>query len=284
MKKIIAATLALGLLFATAGCNAQPKQDGSKSAIESTESKIEVVEGKEISIKLKTFAENGIDAVDIERSGIYSGDLVEGIPSGKGTFEAKNPEGYTWTYTGDFENGTFNGQGESVWIDYTETGTFTDGLFTPSKSEFFAHASYGGFAKYTLTSSSRAFLEENPNFFPATSEDSLTAMKASVDTSITYPMLTKSIQNYGSNLIHLDKVQVLQIFENGLVGHTLTTALLWDEDYNYYQLVYDGALPDVLSEDMITVYGLPLATSGFDNVSGGVTNVVVLAGAHVEKI
>lgn len=279
MKKVMTWILALVLTLSFAGCSTNSASDPTN-----TQPVTETVENKEITISIQSFEENGIDATPMEKTGTFSGTLVDGVPSGEGTFKSQNSEGEAWTYSGNFENGTFNGQGTTVWSDYEQSGTFTDGLFTPTKREFFAHATYGRFGKYTLTEDATAYLDAHPDFFPATTEETISAVKNTVDNAITYPMLTKSIANNSSTLIHIKDVTVLQIFEDGLVGHTLTSALLADADYNYYQLVYDGALPDVLTNDVITVDALPIASSGFDNVSGGVTNVIVVAGAYVQKV
>lgn len=279
MKKVMTWVLALIFTFSLTGCSTNP----ASSSVDK-QPVTETVEDKEITISIKTFDDNGIDSVPIERTGTFSGTLVDGIPSGEGSFTTQNPAGTTWTYTGNFKNGTFNGQGTASWPEYEESGTYTDGLFTPTKREFFAHATYGRFGKYTLTEDAAAYLDAHPDFFPATTEETISAVKNAVDNTITYPMLTKSIANNSSTLIHIEDVTVLQIFEDGLVGHTLTSALLEDADYNHYQLVYDGALPDVLEDDVITVDALPIASSGFDNIGGGTTNVIVIAGAHVQKV
>lgn len=279
MKKVMTWILALVLTFSLAGCSTN-----SASAPVDKQPVTETVEDKEITLSIKTFDDNGIDSIPVERTGTFSGTLVDGIPSGEGSFTTKNPAGTTWTYTGNFSDGTFNGQGTAAWPDYEESGTFTDGLFTPTKREFFAHASYGRFGKYTLTEDATAYLDAHPDFFPATTEETISAVKNAVDSSITYPMLAKSVANNSSALIHIKDVTVLQIFEDGFVGHTLTSALLADADYNHYQLVYDGALPDVLTGDVVTVDALPIASSSFDNISGGITNVIVVAGAYVQKV
>nr|WP_297280251.1 hypothetical protein [uncultured Butyricicoccus sp.] len=281
MKKVIAGLLAFSLISILPACNSPST---SQSEVNEAQSSTEQVENKELTIHLQTFNENGIDASPIERTGTFSGTLVNGVPSGEGTFTATNPDGDEWTYTGNFENGTFNGQGYCKWIDYEQTGTFTNGIFTPTKSEFFAHTAYFYFAPYTLTSTAKAYLEENPDYFPASTEDAITAIKNVADLTITYPMLTKSIENYGATPFYTGPLNVLQIFEHGFVGHTTTAALLGDDQLHYYQLVYDGSLPDVLDGDTISVYGLPIASSSFENVSGGMTNVIVIAGSYIEKV
>ncbi|WP_435892015.1 hypothetical protein, partial [Klebsiella pneumoniae] len=52
-----------------------------------------------------------------DRTGIYSGDMKEGIPHGQGTFTSENEEGIKWTYEGEFKEGHFDGEGKTTWKD-----------------------------------------------------------------------------------------------------------------------------------------------------------------------
>lgn len=66
------------------------------------------------------------------RTGYYTGSTVDGIPSGYGLFESQNSSGQKWHYIGQFEKGTFNGNGSSYWefdSDH-ETGIYKDGSMT----------------------------------------------------------------------------------------------------------------------------------------------------------
>ena len=73
-----------------------------------------------------------------ERTGTYTGDIVDGLPHGYGTFESQNPSGMGWTYEGQWENGHFSGQGttyyEDGWIytGYHEADVMVSGqIYTP---------------------------------------------------------------------------------------------------------------------------------------------------------
>ena len=54
-----------------------------------------------------------------ERSGIYTGEIEQGIPEGKGTFESTNAENVKWIYTGDWKQGMMDGVGVFEWEDGT---------------------------------------------------------------------------------------------------------------------------------------------------------------------
>jgi len=60
-----------------------------------------------------------------DRAGVYTGTLQDGVPFGYGTFATSDSEGVKWTYTGYFEDGQFNGNGETLW----ETGAHRDGIY-----------------------------------------------------------------------------------------------------------------------------------------------------------
>ena len=61
------------------------------------------------------------------RTGTYTGDLVDGIPQGYGTFTTTNTDGYEWTYDGEWVDGHMSGNGSTTWEDgYYEIGVYVD--------------------------------------------------------------------------------------------------------------------------------------------------------------
>ena len=63
----------------------------------------------------------------------------------------------------------------------------------------------------------------------------------------------------------------------------VTTINVMDENENQYMVYYIGAVEDVFEKDIISVYGLPIGQSGFENTTGGSTNCIILAGSYVKK-
>ncbi|MEL7610772.1 MAG: hypothetical protein AAGU74_14865 [Bacillota bacterium] len=62
-----------------------------------------------------------------QRTGTYSGPMVNGVPEGTGIFTAINSEGAEWTYEGAFRSGHFEGQGTTTWSDnWSEKGTYVN--------------------------------------------------------------------------------------------------------------------------------------------------------------
>lgn len=72
------------------------------------------------------------------KNGVYSGDEVNGLPNGNGTFMCD-----TYTYTGEFKDGKMNGKGTVEDFNYgiIYTGELKDGEIT-------------GFGKYKYTDGS----------------------------------------------------------------------------------------------------------------------------------
>ena len=105
MKKITALLLCCLSLFLFTGC------EGSTT---STEPKTETVENQELTLSMKDWDSTGLALEDIQRTGTYTGEVVDGIPNGTGRFDTQNEEGTSWYYDGEFVNGVFQGQGTCV--------------------------------------------------------------------------------------------------------------------------------------------------------------------------
>lgn len=60
-----------------------------------------------------------------ERTGVYSGEMMDGLPHGQGTFSTQNEEGTGWVYEGSWEMGHMRGQGTTAFESgYRETGWY----------------------------------------------------------------------------------------------------------------------------------------------------------------
>ena len=120
MKRSIAILLCTCCVFLLAGC------EGSTTSTEP-----ETVENLEITLQMKDWDSTGLALEDIERTGTYTGEVIDGIPNGTGRFDAQNDEGDPWYYEGEFVNGTFQGQGSAIWDSdqeiINEKGTYEDG-------------------------------------------------------------------------------------------------------------------------------------------------------------
>lgn len=107
------------------------------------------------------------DGTTTEQTGSYNGSVKRGRPDGEGSFSATNAEGISYTYTGSFVDGLFNGQGQKVFDSpdtpkAPEIGTFINGYFMPTLAEAYSYlgytdeSSYGG---YDVSDAEKATLD-----------------------------------------------------------------------------------------------------------------------------
>ena len=75
---------------------------------------------------------------------------------------------------------------------------------------------------------------------------------------------------------------VIKAEESGKGDNTVTEIQMNDSDYNYYYVIYVGSL-DIYKDDTVQVYGVPVGMTSFENVSGGTTVSLVMAGSYVRK-
>lgn len=63
------------------------------------------------------------------RTGVYTGEIIDGMPDGYGCFRTTNPEGEAWVYIGEFSNCDMNGQGETFWsVGQYQSGIYKNGV------------------------------------------------------------------------------------------------------------------------------------------------------------
>ena len=122
---------------------------------------------------------------------------------------------------------------------------------------------------YNMSQKSIDFINEHEDLFPASGVDTLT------------PYINSEI---GYQVMVIDYAGVLQISEQDAGDETLTILQTYDDEGENYMVYYFGELPNVLDDDTVKIYGIPLGTTSFDNISGGTTLAVVLGGCYVEKI
>lgn len=118
MKKLMLILTAIGLALFLSGCSLIPGIFGNKS---------ESVKNQEITLAL-SFG---------EKTGTYTGQLVKGLPQGTGVFTVSNEEEVAWTYEGEWEQGHFQGVGETVWEDgFMQEGNYQNDLLNGSGQEY----------------------------------------------------------------------------------------------------------------------------------------------------
>ena len=63
---------------------------------------------------------------DVTRQGLYTGDIINGMPDGYGVFVAQNSSGVFWHYLGEWKDGQIEGNGGQYW----DNGKVVIGVFS----------------------------------------------------------------------------------------------------------------------------------------------------------
>lgn len=258
MKKWLCVALCAGMMFGAVGCG------GNRTG---------TVENKEMTLSLPYG----------ERDGIYSGDIVEGIPDGYGKFETKNDEGTSWVYEGYFSAGIFEGEGRTEWENgQVQTGMYHEGIWVASELgllEFMESCN-----EISVSEEARSFIKENAELFPA---DSIEKVQNLVDENITYKMVTKEPAKYGNQIMKISDVYVVQINTENIYPEyddKYTYVTLLDNDLNVYQCYTIGEVPNIYKGDVIeTIYGVPVGNNSYESTSGGFVNSVVIAPCWIDE-
>lgn len=279
-RKLLAFALSSALLLSISACDSSGSSSGNVEA-----NNEETVENEIITISVDSWGEGNNHEI-VEREGTYSGTMINGIPEGKGTFTTENDSGVSWTYTGEFKDGMFDGQGETVWneLEKYQIGTYSAGLFQPNTPELFNSLSNLTSPSFSISTENMNFMQEHLNLFPAVTDSDITEAQTYVKTDLTYPMMTKTLDGLEGVLFYCNPAQALQVFQEDIYGHTITYIFCGDENNNYYSIFYDGVLPDVYDGVYISFTGLPVSPSGFENVGGGTTNVIVMIASSVAVV
>ena len=135
-----------------------------------------------------------------------------------------------------------------------------------------------------LSQESYDFIVANYSLFPATTDETIAEAKGKVDTSVTIKHLNKNPQPYFQTMTSFQG-SVVSIEETPLEnGEVVAVIHVLDDEWNSYQVLMYKSTGDILEEDSVQFWGVPVGASSFENVSGGATNVQNFFGSHIEKI
>lgn len=128
-------------------------------------------------------------------------------------------------------------------------------------------------ADSTLTKEEKLFLKNDNS-----------KLESMTDYSIDNRMLTKNIDKYGDKLIFVENAFVIDVNEEAIENLTISTIQVNNTNGDIYYIYSLNAHDDVFNGDIINIHGLPVGKTSYENVSGGSTHAVVLAGAYIEKV
>ncbi|ETI67049.1 hypothetical protein [Neobacillus vireti] len=128
------------------------------------------------------------------------------------------------------------------------------------------------------------FIVKNHTLFPSKTDKDVQKVKQMTDDSINYKLLNKNATPYFEKVASFEG-DVVTVEEKNLDNNEVVSVLhIIDDEENNYQILMYKSTGDILEEDRVRFWGLPLGGSSFENVSGGSTNVQVFFGATVEKV
>lgn len=289
MKKLNAVFLIISLIFAMTGCRENEATVISKRAEDAVVSSDPIPSEKEnisLTIGRKEVEDYEVtlsviwDGEEGEISGKYTGTFVDGKPEGEGHWRTESDE-MTYDYWGSFTNGRFNGNGRAVITadgeSMTMEGTYTNGEYTPTVGETFNYiGQLDYFGKFTVPSDVVQYVDSHLELFPTAIKDNVQSIETK---NFLYKKFVKTRMQEDLGLVKLS-LYAVQVFEDDCLNGKLTSVLAVDTDGNYYVLYYLDTV-EVYEGDEFTAYALPCSTSGFDNVGGGTTNVVVMLASYM---
>lgn len=221
---------------------------------------------------------------DVIRTGSFDGNLINGVATGQGTFTATTDDGISYTYTGEWENNIYNGQGICKYeTGRTMNGKFVNGDFHPSQAEYLLYMGETEQPNYSLSDKNKVFIESNANIFPSSDESQISKY---MSTPFSYAEYVKKPSDYQEMLMDAGDNHIFEIYENDIKDFgldTITTIGAADKSNNIYYIYYFGKLDGVLKGDTINIKGLPLGFSSYDNVQGGKTLCITLLGSSIQK-
>lgn len=219
---------------------------------------------------------------DTIRTGEYMGEMSNALAEGTGTYTTKNDDGICYTYSGEWKNGIYNGYGEKKWDSddyYANIGTFVDGDFTPTPLDFFISRGTYPDRTYTISDNAKKFLTTHPEMFLT---NTITDDSIEYEEKFKYNAFGKNPENYGSKLLKLSSLRVIQIFENESWGNNITRIIASDSSYNIYYIYMYGTLEGVYENSRIKITVLPLDYFTYPNVGGTSTWAIACAGVKLD--
>lgn len=206
---------------------------------------------------------------DYNIEGSYDGQVLNGKPEGKGTFVAVDAEGREWMYTGEWKNGSFNGEGMQGWVDDKTSfrmGTFVNGIFSPKWSEIVYYLGTMGTMPYEVSESAMAFMEKYPQFFLDASRYDI-ATSTTVSFKFNLKQFKKNPMGEKAALIKLNDMWVAQARTESVWDVGFEYILFMAEDGTIYHGIRYGE-SDIVEGMQVSMYYLPLDWITYETVNG----------------
>lgn len=164
----------------------------------------------------------------------------------------------------------------------TETSTDKSTSSNYTALEIYTSLQENGVVPYVLTEKAIQFLSDHDNLFPLNEKNYAEITDELIDYNIEAKHISKNDRKYGDKLMMIPSSQIIQIEETQISDNKYLSVInAIDYDGLQYYILYNGELDNFYDGDAISVTGLPLGYSKFDNTKGGQTFVVVVAGCLI---
>ena len=260
MKKVIGVVLILSVVLGLCSCGKSIEKDEG--------SEIKHVENQEMTLNLTPFG---------EKSGKYTGELLNGLPQGFGKFESQNDEGIGWFYEGEWATGQFNGEGYLYWPSNGQKheGTYSDSDLLKGKCYLKDTLVYeGDYTSFqfdgegTLYNHKGEAVYSGP-FTAGAPSDEDTFIAATRD--IHYDDYVQDLEAYRADPIKFTG-KIIQLWEDDGSGVRNYVVSL-DDSNEQLLFIYDyrmrlGMDVELQESDWITGYGITSVAFTYDSKSG----------------
>ena len=200
---------------------------------------------------------------EVDRKGRYNGYVEDGIASGDGIFNAINSEGVNYTYNGRFKDGIYNGKGElSYGPDGAEKyiGTFTDGEFTPNKSEFLKWYSDNWFYPFEVNGMQQGFINNHEHYFQADESTAFTNLSydSFIDSNYDYDWVSTIPAQYFEKMILTVAAVGGTIEDPQFCNENVTNTVVNDYYGNFYVFISTEPIDSFEEGENVVCIGLPI--------------------------
>lgn len=227
-----------------------------------------------------------INFSQVKRIGTFKGVTENGVANGEGTFEAATDENISYTYSGGWKDGTWNGYGEQTFEENEKglidrKGNFSDGEYLPTPGELMVYLT-GSDLKFSVSNEKKDYLDKNKDLILNWKEKGNSDL---IDSQLTYEKYMKKNSAYETTFMESKTIEVSQIWEEDTemtLSGSITTLLNFSDAYRVYYIIYMGSLPDVYEGTKIKMIGVPISNGSYQNLYGGETNCIVFLAVDVE--
>lgn len=234
-----------------------------------------------------------VTAGERQYRGRYEGESLQGLAVGEGVFSGRNEENIDFTYSGQWENGLWNGEGELRYdsvLYYDRCGTFTAGRYTPTADELL-DALGTVEPRFTVPDAVRDFISAYPELLDpgrTVPKNAEAEYSREYKSNVNYPVWFDAPDEHPETWLLLYKYEILNMVEESCFGEEYAFTRIMCSSSVYQQpveLIVFGQSEelhrDILSTwPYLTVFGIPIAKSSYVNSIGeSVDTVVVLAGS-----